>query len=159
MDTPRPLRIHFGLNRPVLILFNNKHLGRLCRFQLHASCEEPLVKTTYEVGGCYPDWENPPDDGMSNKAYPLRMAFSHNINDSVITYKGRPIDFVKDILLVFEADAEPPRYCKKPTIRMTIYEHKNFDELIEELLDLGVEVITEPTPATLKMRVLGADPS
>jgi hypothetical protein len=156
MDTPSPLRIHFGKEKPVLILFNNRQLGRLTEFKLHADANTNIVQTTFDVFGCYPDWEDPPEDGMSNQSYPLRMAFGHTTDKGCITYLGRPIGCVKEVLLHFEASGDRPQFCKKPTIRLTIYDREGHKELIDALVDLGLEIVVEPSPATLKLRVLGA---
>jgi hypothetical protein len=151
MDTPLPLRIHIGKDKPPLILFNNQLLGRLSQFQLHAVAGDNVINTMYLVTGCYPDWETPPDNAMSNQAYPLRMAFGHTSAEAHITYAGRPIGRINQILLQFTANPD-----MKPVIRMTIFDHPEYKELLQELLDLNVEVIVEPTPESLKLLVLGA---
>lgn len=137
MDSLNPLRVHFGKERPPLIIYNNRQLGRLTQFRLHASTELSLIETQYTVGGCYPSWEPPPEDGLSNEAYPLRMSFDHTADKAILTYLGRPIGRILDLLIELTA-------TEKPIIRLSTYSMQS--ELLEALLDLGVEVIIVPVP-------------
>ena len=136
MDTPQPLRVHIGKDKPPLILLNNQLLGRLSRFQLYAEVEKALITTHYEVQGCFPNWDPPPDDGMSNASYPLRMSFSHECAQALVTFQGRPIGHLQGVTLDLTPDV-------KPVIRLFCIKNKLPEEVAKALVDLGVELVID----------------
>lgn len=144
MDSPHPIRIHFGVDgKRDLVLLNGLLLARLTEFELHAGVDQPLI-TYYGLVGAFPNRQEPaPDDALSNQAYPLRISVGETADDVIVIYQNRPIGLLKDIyvrLFIHETSGEPKRI-----VRLTAY--KMPDELRDVLLDHGVEVIIEPPPS------------
>lgn len=142
MDSPQPLRIHFGIDGHLdLVLLNGCPLSTLRSFKLHAKTGE-ILKTEYGVAGVFPAQTDAPDDALSNQAYPLRISASDDADELRVIYKNRPIGMLKEVFVYLHIQ-EPTGTIKR---QIRLVAHEMLDELRDELLDLGVEIIIEPPP-------------
>ena len=141
MDTAYPLRVHIGPKpHQDLILFNGLQVSRLIRFEVYCWAIDVIVITRYEVGGCFPELVDAPDDSMSNEKYPLKLQFGHTGDDTTVYYKSRPLGYLKGIDVQLEIGADSV-YRRNIVIKAYCMEQ----ELIDELVKIkGVEVIVEP---------------
>jgi len=138
MDSPQPLRIHFGNTN--LVLLNGRPLEHLVEFQLHASTSAPL-RTHYGVLAAYPNKLGvAPDDALSNQAYPLRITAGDTTASVRVIYKNRPLGQLKSVfvhLYIDDLTGKPKR-----VLRITAYAMD--EELRNILLGFGAEIIIEP---------------
>ena len=133
-----PLCIYVG---PVeeAVLYANELVAGLVEFQLKADADNPTIRTSYEVVNCFPrpSGHGVQDRAGADEAFPLRIYVGDDVNTISVSFKGRPFSALSGIYVKLST-------TQKRIIRITSY--NPFPEELEiALLDLGVELIVEPS--------------
>lgn len=135
----QPLRIHVGPKQE-LLLFNNQPLGGLTSFELDFKPGN-VVYSKYECAGCFPFLlTEAPERSLSNKDFPLRIYVGPH-SDETFTEQGLNVWFYGRPLPVQAAQLRLHTQEKR-IIRLTLTTELP-QEVLEALLDLGVEVIVD----------------
>jgi len=137
MDMPKPLQIHKGYDR-ILVMLNGNPITNLAQFQVRIKPPEPVLVHYVLVG--HPNFvlSKAPDDALSNSAFPLRFHFGEDPSDFIATYKSRPFGGITEILIEVEHSAA------KPIIRLTFKEEVAPPQEVRDwLVKLGVEVVVD----------------
>jgi len=135
----QPLRIHVGPEQE-LLLFNNQPLGGLVSFELDFK-PDAVVYSKYECAGCFPFLlTEAPERSLSNQDFPLRIYVGPHSDETFteqvlnVWFYGRPLP-VQAAQLRLHAK-------EKRIIRLSMTAELP-KEVLEALLDLGVEVIVD----------------
>ena len=138
LDSAQPLEIYKGSDR-VLVMLNGQVITNLVQFQVKA-VPPPTPLLVHYVLAAWPTFQfgAPPDDALSNNAFPLRFHFGNNAEETIYTYKSRPFGGITETIIEFEHCAA------KPIIRLTFKKAvAPPQEVLDELVKLGVEVVID----------------
>jgi hypothetical protein len=140
LNSELPLSIHLspdGDPTKDCVLLNGRKWALLQFFMLAYDAQGLRTKVGY-IGGC-PSFEDPPENALSNSAFPLRLRFgnyvigANGVADTppeMITLCSRPIGFLRAIYVNLRVGA--PR-----EVRMVF--HTASGELMRALHDLDVD--------------------
>jgi hypothetical protein len=129
-----PLSVLIGSEEEA-VLYNDEVVAGLTAFMLTT---DQVIKTSFTCVNCFP---RPSGHRIRDIGkYPLRIRAGDDVNNVMLTYKGRPISALRELLVVLNAEA-------KRTIRVTTYTPIP-EPAHTALLDLGVEVIVQPPDDT-----------
>lgn len=141
VESPQPLRIHIGKDFEI-VLFDGKIIGMLQAFEFHYAVDALTLRTMYDCHGCFPMLQPcAPDKALSNSDFPLRIYAGQSIEEGHITpnldvwFSGHHVSDIKKINIKLHAENK-----RLITIQFsdTLTPPR---ELIDALVDLGVEVI------------------
>lgn len=125
-----PLAIHVSPDEE-LVTFNGEIIAHLTSFELDLKSH---VQTTFRCVGCFPRLSGRRIQEPTQHL--LRIYVGDDVNDTLVTCKGRPVSLLRDIQIRLSA-------TQKRIIRFTSYIPFP-EELKVMLLDLGVELIVAP---------------
>lgn len=122
-----------------LVLYEGEIVARVSSFTLLA---DQILHTHFScAASCFPRKSgHRPTKALS--AYPLRIYANDSVNEMITSYRGRPIGLFSRVHIKLSA-------TEKRIVQFTSYNPLP-EELRQALLDLGVELIVQPslTPTT-----------